>query len=184
MEKSAVQRSKAFTLIELLVVIAIIAILAAILFPVFAQAKAAAKKTVCLSNNKQIGLAVAIYAGDYDNWMPASNGDHGYLFATYLLPYTKSRNIFKCPASPYQMGTSQHVEQDAGGTGNYWMYPPSDTCLNIGTSKYGTVYDSGIDNYFDDIYPPMDYMPNPILFSWNPGGCTGEVGGIIAGAPT
>ena len=117
------QRSKAFTLIELLVVIAIIAILAAILFPVFAQAKAAAKKTVCLSNTKQIGLAVAMYANDYDDWIPANNGDHGYLFATYLLPYTKSRGVFKCPASPYPQGTSQHVEQDAGGTGNYWIVP-------------------------------------------------------------
>jgi prepilin-type N-terminal cleavage/methylation domain-containing protein/prepilin-type processing-associated H-X9-DG protein len=64
------QRSKAFTLIELLVVIAIIAILAAILFPVFAQAKAAAKKTVCLSNEKQVGTAMVMYAGDYDDYFP------------------------------------------------------------------------------------------------------------------
>jgi prepilin-type N-terminal cleavage/methylation domain-containing protein/prepilin-type processing-associated H-X9-DG protein len=59
--------SRGFTLIELLVVIAIIAILAAILFPVFAQAKAAAKKTVCLSNTKQIGLGTLLYANDYDD---------------------------------------------------------------------------------------------------------------------
>ena len=58
---------QAFTLIELLVVIAIIAILAAILFPVFAQAKAAAKKTVCVSNQKQIGLSAMMYAGDNDD---------------------------------------------------------------------------------------------------------------------
>jgi prepilin-type N-terminal cleavage/methylation domain-containing protein/prepilin-type processing-associated H-X9-DG protein len=60
-------KSNAFTLIELLVVIAIIAILAAILFPVFAQAKAAAKKTVCLSNLKQLGLGEVMYAGDFDD---------------------------------------------------------------------------------------------------------------------
>jgi prepilin-type N-terminal cleavage/methylation domain-containing protein len=65
---------KAFTLIELLVVIAIIAILAAILFPVFAQAKEAAKKTASLSNVKQIGTATMIYAADYDDVMPRAFG--------------------------------------------------------------------------------------------------------------
>jgi prepilin-type N-terminal cleavage/methylation domain-containing protein len=64
---------KAFTLIELLVVIAIIAILAAILFPVFAQAKSAAKKTQALSNNKQVGLAVLQYMADYDDTYPRND---------------------------------------------------------------------------------------------------------------
>ncbi len=64
---------KAFTLIELLVVIAIIAILAAILFPVFAQAKVAAKKTVAISNAKQQGLALVMYAGDYDDTYPRND---------------------------------------------------------------------------------------------------------------
>jgi len=68
------QRRNAFTLIELLVVIAIIAILAAILFPVFAQAKKAAKKTTCLSNIKQMGLAFVMYGGDNDDMSP-SNGE-------------------------------------------------------------------------------------------------------------
>ena len=67
---------KAFTLIELLVVIAIIAILAAILFPVFAQAKAAAKKTACLSNLKSLGMAFSLYQADYDDGYP-NTGDTG-----------------------------------------------------------------------------------------------------------
>src|SRR5277367_3740890 len=66
--------NRAFTLIELLVVIAIIAILAAILFPVFAQAKLAAKKTVSISNQKQHGLGIIMYAGDYDDMYPRSDG--------------------------------------------------------------------------------------------------------------
>src|SRR5271163_4751118 len=72
--RSMTHNSKAFTLIELLVVIAIIAILAAILFPVFAQAKEAAKKAVCISNTKQIVLAELIYQGDYDDTFCPNTG--------------------------------------------------------------------------------------------------------------
>src|ERR1700758_704620 len=66
-------KKRAFTLIELLVVIAIIAILAAILFPVFAQAKLAAKKTTDLSNLKQIGLGALMYCSDYDDFFPRND---------------------------------------------------------------------------------------------------------------
>jgi len=115
---------RAFTLIELLVVIAIIAILAAILFPVFAQAKVAAKKTASLNNVKQLGMATQIYLGDYDDTFPTQCGKltNGlwawnwwnavpagwttYLgFDTYsqgswenvILPYIKNGNIFEAP---------------------------------------------------------------------------------------
>ena len=81
---------KAFTLIELLVVIAIIAILAAILFPVFAQAKASAKQSVCLANLKQIGLAVSLYQGDQDDAFP-NNGD----------PYLWVGRRMRWPIMPY-----------------------------------------------------------------------------------
>src|SRR5881296_1738464 len=67
----ASQPGAGFTLIELLVVIAIIAILAAILFPVFAQAREKARQTACLSNEKQMGTAVQMYAQDYDEGLPA-----------------------------------------------------------------------------------------------------------------
>ena len=115
-------KSLAFTLIELLVVIAIIAILAAILFPVFAQAKAAAKKAACGSNVRQIDLAAVMYANDSDDngpcttwggggatllggWMYYSRfpADDGKSPAAYdptkgsLYPYVKNANIFVCP---------------------------------------------------------------------------------------
>ena len=66
----------AFTLIELLVVIAIIAVLAAILFPVFATARAKARQIVCVSNGRQIGLALTQYAGDYDETLPILTDDY------------------------------------------------------------------------------------------------------------
>jgi prepilin-type N-terminal cleavage/methylation domain-containing protein/prepilin-type processing-associated H-X9-DG protein len=103
-----------FTLIELLVVIAIIAILAAILFPVFARAQAKAQQTSCLSNEKQLALAFLMYAQDYDDTMPPayyfSNSytvEHGWDFTidwstmTFTLgligPYTRNQQINACP---------------------------------------------------------------------------------------
>ena len=91
-----------FTLIELLVVIAIIAILAAILFPVFAQARESARKTVCLSNTKQSGLALLQYVQDYDEMTPNvySSITNVYLLVdvwNQLQPYCKNSDIFTCP---------------------------------------------------------------------------------------
>jgi len=95
-------QGKAFTLIELLVVIAIIAILAAILFPVFARARENARRASCQSNLKQIGLGIMQYTQDYDEKMPSSDannsGDHSYSLSHYVDPYIKSTQIFKCPS--------------------------------------------------------------------------------------
>jgi prepilin-type N-terminal cleavage/methylation domain-containing protein/prepilin-type processing-associated H-X9-DG protein len=104
------QRKTGFTLIELLVVIAIIAILAAILFPVFAQAREKARATSCLSNTKQQSLAVLMYAQDYDESFPMSIywtggfSPQGQFVATTvydaILPYTKNVGIYTCPSAP------------------------------------------------------------------------------------
>ncbi len=95
-----------FTLIELLVVIAIIAILAAILFPVFAQARESARMTSCLSNTKQIGLAFHMYSQDFDEVFPINRAEdwnadvsHGN-WKHLLQPYVKSYQIFRCPSNP------------------------------------------------------------------------------------
>src|SRR5438128_5463059 len=91
--KAAAHRG--FTLIELLVVIAIIAILAAILFPVFAQAREKARAISCLSNAKQSGLAFAMYVQDYDEVTPCMG--FGREWWTNLYPYTKNLDLYYCP---------------------------------------------------------------------------------------
>ena len=105
-------RRRGFTLIELLVVIAIIAILAAILFPVFAQARAKARQAACMANLKQLGLAFEMYCQDYDELLPiwgygdTSQPDNGpdegfYAWDTVIDPYTKNQQILLCPDNPY-----------------------------------------------------------------------------------
>jgi prepilin-type N-terminal cleavage/methylation domain-containing protein len=98
-------RLSGFTLIELLVVIAIISILASMLMPVFARAREQARKAVCVSNLKQVGLAIQIYSQDNDErfplafafWAPVLGGPSRPNLITTLGPYTKDARIFKCP---------------------------------------------------------------------------------------
>lgn len=111
---TSVTQKKGFTLIELLVVIAIIAILAAILFPVFARARENARRTSCISNLKQMGLALMQYTQDYDEGLPNTHitgylgtypdGNEWYNNTLYwpqmLYPYHKSMQVFYCPSSP------------------------------------------------------------------------------------
>ena len=99
------KQKRAFTLIELLVVIAIIAILASILFPVFARARENARRASCMSNLKQIGLGIMMYVQDYDEKYPPSNITNegtGYFWWQLLDPYTKSTQLEFCPSATSQ----------------------------------------------------------------------------------
>lgn len=100
--KSTFRNTSAFTLIELLVVIAIIAILAAILFPVFARARENARRASCMSNEKQLGLAFMMYEQDFDERVPMHYGyvqaGVTYSWPVVLQPYAKSRQVFFCPS--------------------------------------------------------------------------------------
>jgi len=131
---------KGFTLIELLVVIAIIAILAAILFPVFARAREKARQTKCLSNVKQLGMSLLMYASDHDGAFPMVTGNSAVIPSpkpnmTGLIGYTDYEyNIFKCPADTAPRPVGKHPCSYAFAAVGTEYYP-------IGT--YGWINGSG-----------------------------------------
>jgi len=136
-------KRKAFTLIELLVVIAIIAILAAILFPVFAQAKRAAKGSVALAGAKQLGLAQLMYTNDYDDMFSpvvefTSSNWAAYPFDYLEQPYMKSWGILLDPTGPLPSTYSNNNE--AGGDGfqiyGLWGMPPEQIATTGAYSDY------------------------------------------------
>jgi prepilin-type N-terminal cleavage/methylation domain-containing protein/prepilin-type processing-associated H-X9-DG protein len=138
---------RGFTLIELLVVIAIIAILAAILFPVFAKAREKARQTSCLSNLKQLGLSWMMYAQDYDEcvvathmppvgapdrtdmWTYAANSDPTRKIGSRLMPYCKNEQLFVCPSDPIALWSY--------GMNYYLASYARASCGSAGTSGYG-----------------------------------------------
>jgi prepilin-type N-terminal cleavage/methylation domain-containing protein/prepilin-type processing-associated H-X9-DG protein len=137
---------RGFTLIELLVVIAIIAILAAILFPVFARARESAKRTSCLSNLKQLGIATMCYAQDYDEVLPVGTTQGNSLLNVVqgLQPYIKNRQIMYCPS------ISGLVQYDA-------LLAPTDanwTAGNIGYYFWSMVGIHAHTGPFVTVHPP------------------------------
>ncbi len=155
---------KGFTLIELLVVIAIIAILAAILFPVFAQAREKARQTQCMNNLKQMAIATLGYIQDYDEkfpmavYAPAYGGSNvpanqpcAFTLFDAILPYVKNYDIVKCPSEPNALYLNAGFRTVMNGMPtcnlpetvsymfNYDLLPPGRTPLGAGSISKGTV---------------------------------------------
>ncbi|MEJ5250956.1 MAG: DUF1559 domain-containing protein [Chthonomonadetes bacterium] len=169
-------RNRAFTLIELLVVIAIIAILAAILFPVFSRAREMARKTSCLSNIKQLSLAILQYAQDYDEtlpypgWSPIETPNglacHGWRYA--VQPYIKNTGIYLCmsfeqPGEPIWNWSCYH---DTEG-----VYPPS-LMSRLGETGYTMEANIGIRRSYggaanwaqkNEVGVRLGWIVNPLL---------------------
>ena len=150
MKRSLTLNRKGFTLIELLVVIAIIAILAAILFPVFARARENARRASCQSNLKQIGLGLIQYSQDYDELMPNawfgpngygdSNNTTVYKWMDAIQPYIKSTQLFTCPSAPLGLSggaTGAFVPAKLLGTTGY---PNSPNNQNYGSYAINSAY--------------------------------------------
>lgn len=156
-----------FTLIELLVVIAIIVILAAILFPVFAQAKQKALQTGCLSNEKQIGLALLQYLQDYDEVAPGiggngeSNVGNGWAptWMQTIYPYVKSNEVFDCPGDNPSLDIPFEYEASNGQ-----LNENTDSATGLVGSYAANLTDCG---HWFNLTP---YSPP---FSWFPGGGVG-----------
>ncbi len=124
-------KRRGFTLIELLVVIAIIAILAAILFPVFAKAREKARQISCASNEKQLGLGFIQYVQDNDETFPSST-NYGFGWAGRIYPYVKSTGVFKCPDDS-TTATGANVVDSYAENANIAHYPYGGTPLVNGT---------------------------------------------------
>ncbi len=124
---------RGFTLIELLVVIAIIAILAAILFPVFAQVRAKARQTSCLSNLRQHGLAIAMYVQDWEAFPPFSYVTHGVPVRWYdqVYAYTRDAGIFVCPQVARKWAFGQAGRNATYGYNYQYLGNSRANCWNV-----------------------------------------------------
>lgn len=137
-------RSQGFTLIELLVVIAIIGILAGMLLPSFARAKAKAKQIVCFNNLRQVGLGTLLYAVEYRQFPGTLSTTHGfcYVWPTRLLGQVSgNRRVFSCPAAPANSAWDTNVNKTLGARGPDGQYDPfgvsERTRFSLGYNDWG-----------------------------------------------
>ena len=148
--------SNGFTLIELLVVIAIIAILAAILFPVFAKAREKARQTSCLSNEKQLGLAILQYVQDNDEtYMASDNGQFGHGWVSRVMPYIKSVPMMKCPDDPM-------TSPDDRVTVSYGFNADISEGLNPGTGQLAALNAPAVTVMFFEVTGVIADITDPI----------------------
>ncbi len=154
-------RRRGFTLIELLVVIAIIAILAAILFPVFARAREKARQASCQSNLKQIALAWLMYAQDYDERvMPARYGLGAsgagcgiWWYEGIIDPYTKNRQMLVCPSETALYGNVTNYGYNNRMVSNNQGLNPAVGCYSQGGMALAKLTRPAEDGVFGDVYP-------------------------------
>ena len=160
------RRASGFTLIELLVVIAIIAILAAILFPVFAKAREKARQASCLSNMKQVGLAFVAYAQDYDGMLPDIIMGRDLSGATavfppcrgwpeIITPYCKNTQIFRCPSCNYSTGLTT---QGYGAVREVLGYAGSLGYIAAEWAPYGNTDQPGYGQSLDGMTEPASII--------------------------
>lgn len=168
---------RAFTLIELLVVIAIIAILAAILFPVFAQAREKARQASCISNSKQINLGIAMYVQDYDEKWPYcawnNNNTLGLHWEDSTAPYIKNTQVWQCPDGGDTLGWLGGWNEVNGYKNRYCHYTWNESaawdvktavCNNVATTYL--IMDKGNSQCFTAWYDWVGRAMNTVTDNW------------------
>jgi prepilin-type N-terminal cleavage/methylation domain-containing protein/prepilin-type processing-associated H-X9-DG protein len=203
-----IRRKKAFTLIELLVVIAIIAILAAILFPVFAQAREKARGASCTSNLKQIALALRMYSQDYDERLCASGnlpaqGDPSWNnrrpdgtnivrmmgggLSWYCQPYIKNEAIFKCPSDTGENYWGRNSTGWSWNTSPWWGKPTSYHFRHIfdcgGPDEHNRIFASAVPTYWQGTPDSMPGRPAEQVMLFETAAFHYEKLGLYGGGP-
>ena len=165
---------RGFTLIELLVVIAIIAILAAILFPVFARAREKARQTSCLNNVKQLTLGILMYAQDYDEALPHysnfrnyTSGSWGVRNSTWyynIYPYVKNTQAYVCPSyANYSVGYAWNIDYIGYASSSSVRVPPTKLADIVDASNTLLLLDCAA---YSGMYKPNRWILNPGSYAY------------------